>query len=97
MKRLEDANALIAFKSTSDPVPEGSNLAADVFVLIFSTEWQREKFREHGMGFAAIDATHNTTYYENMMLFTLLVRDRWGHGELSSRLMCLSNDMSTYL
>lgn len=27
-----------------------------------------------------IDATHNTTYYENMSLFTVLVRDRWGHG-----------------
>jgi hypothetical protein len=75
-------------------VPEGSNLAPDAFVLIFSTEWQREKFREHGSGFVAIDATHNTTYYENMMLFTLLVRDRWGHGvhshtfDVSLKLIC---------
>jgi hypothetical protein len=38
-------------------------------------------FIEHGKNFAGIDATHNTTQYENVSLFTVMVRDRWGHGE----------------
>lgn len=37
-------------------------------------------FHRFGTKFAAIDATHNTTHYENMSLFTLLVRDNFGHG-----------------
>ena len=37
---------------------------------------------ENNAFFAGIDATHNTTHYENMSLFTLLVRDKWGHGTL---------------
>ena len=27
-----------------------------------------------------IDATHNTTQYEGVSLFTVIVRDAWGHG-----------------
>lgn len=29
-----------------------------------------------------MDGTHNTTMYENLTLFTLLVRNNWGHGML---------------
>ncbi|KAJ7029780.1 hypothetical protein C8F04DRAFT_1368893 [Mycena alexandri] len=31
-----------------------------------------------------IDGTHNTTHYENMTLFTLLVRDEYGHASFSA-------------
>ncbi|KAJ7783904.1 hypothetical protein DFH07DRAFT_764281 [Mycena maculata] len=39
-----------------------------------------ECWEKYGTKFAGIDGTHNMTHYENMTLFTLLVRDEWGHG-----------------
>jgi hypothetical protein len=71
---------LLAFKCSSDPPPVNSGLAADVFILIVQTAYQRDVFQQDGHSFAGIDATHNTTQYENTSLFTVLVRDRWGHG-----------------
>lgn len=41
----------------------------------------RECWQSLGHTYAGIDATHNTTHYENMSLFTLMVQDKWGHGE----------------
>jgi len=66
--------------SVQDP-PAGSGLEKDVFVLVLQTKYQQECWNEHGDRFSGIDATHNTTHYQNMSLFTLLVRDRWGHGK----------------
>jgi len=37
-------------------------------------------WRKHGKEFAGLDATHNTTQYDNMSLFTLIARDDWGRG-----------------
>jgi hypothetical protein len=36
--------------------------------------------REHGKGIMCIDGTHNTTFYANTILTTLVVHDKWGHG-----------------
>jgi hypothetical protein len=79
--QLQEEGALLAFKASCDPPPAGSFLAPDAFVLIVQTEYQREMFRKLGHAFMGIDATHNTTHYENVSLFTLIVRDHWGHGE----------------
>jgi len=71
----------VEVKTSSDEPPSGSGLdKPDTFALIMQTKYQRECWIKHGGRFAGIDATHNTTHYENMSLFTLLVRDRWGHG-----------------
>jgi hypothetical protein len=83
VEKLREAGELVAFKATCDPPPEGSQLAKDVFVLIIQTPYQRHVFRDVGNAFAGIDATHNTTHYENLSLFTIIVRDRWGHGMIT--------------
>jgi len=72
---------ILAFKSSAEAAPAGSGLDADSFVLILQTEYQREVFEKEGHSFAGIDATHNTTHYVNTSLFTVIVRDRWGHGK----------------
>ncbi|KAJ3529131.1 hypothetical protein NMY22_g9127 [Coprinellus aureogranulatus] len=58
-------------------------VATDTFIISrndFLAPTNAERWVEHGKRFAGIDATHNTTQYKNMSLFTLLVRDRWTHG-----------------
>ena len=67
---------LLAFKASSDPVPTGSHLQENVFVLCIQTAYQQECFQKHSKFFVGIDATHNTTYYDNMSLFTVLIHDR---------------------
>lgn len=88
-QRLEAQGALLAFKPANDTPPNGSNLDSDVFVLIIQTKYMREKWEEWGDDFAGLDATHNTSHYDGMSLFTLMCRDRWGHGRLLSVLYFL--------
>jgi hypothetical protein len=64
-----------------DPPPPGSHLARDAFILIIQTAYQKELFEALGNFFIGIDATHNTTHYENVSLFTVIARDQWGHGK----------------
>jgi hypothetical protein len=40
-----------------------------------------DAFRRLGGGFIGIDATHNTTQYQDLLLFTIITRDHWGRGE----------------
>lgn len=77
---LKERGDFVRMKTSVDQPPEGSNLERDSFVLIIQTQYQRECWQKHGARFAGIDATHNTTHYQGMSLFTLLVRDKWGHG-----------------
>ena len=80
--QLREEKSLLAFKMSCDPPPTGSALAPDVFVLIVQTPYQKEAFQKLGNSFMGFDATHNTTHYENVSLFTLIVCDNWGHGML---------------
>jgi hypothetical protein len=73
VERLQRTGDLLAFKSSSDKPPTGSGLEEDTFVLLIQTAYQRKMFRSHGEPFAGIDATHNTTHYQNTSLFTMLV------------------------
>jgi hypothetical protein len=82
VEHLRKAGEILAFKSGADPAPKGSGLAVDSFVLMIQTRYQKEVFEKYGHAFVGIDATHNTTHYENMSLFTVIVRDHWGHGEI---------------
>ena len=66
-----------------DLPPQGSGLAKETFTLIIQNDYQQEafaKYRHHS--FAGLNAMHNTTHYENMSLFTVMVCDHWGHGKL---------------
>lgn len=89
LRRIRKIGCHVILKSVSEPAPEGSELQPDSFVLIIQTPYQKESWRKHGNQYAGIDATHNTTQCENMSLFTLLVRDRWGHGLLFVLLLVL--------
>ena len=52
----------------------------DVFVLCIQLNFQLEAFQHLGNAFLGIDATHNVTQYKGLLLFTMMVWDRWGHG-----------------
>jgi hypothetical protein len=68
------------FKSSSDPPPPDSDVDSEDFLLGIQTPYQRKCFHAWGRDFARLDATHNTTYYATMLLFTVIVQDRHGHG-----------------
>ena len=80
VEKLRERGHFVALKSSSDLPPTDSGLEKDTFVMIIQTQYQWNCWRKHASRYAGVDATHNTTHYENMSLFTLLVRDRWGHG-----------------
>ncbi|KAJ7784158.1 hypothetical protein B0H16DRAFT_1402021 [Mycena metata] len=80
IKRLDAKGHLLGFKAKSDPPPPNSGLDADVFTLMIQTNWQRHMFQKYGSALLCIDATHNTTMYNNLNLTTLVVRDKWAHG-----------------
>jgi hypothetical protein len=78
--KLREEGHFVSLKRSNESAPAGSQLDNDSFVLIIQTKYQRECWEKYGSTFAGIDGTHNTTHYLNMTLFTLLVRDNWGHG-----------------
>lgn len=79
--KLKSKNAQIFYKDKIDLPPPGSTLHQDVFVLCIQTAFQVDAFRRLGGGFIGIDATHNITNYQDLLLFTIVARDRWGHGK----------------
>lgn len=81
VNKLKKAGHFVFLKWTDEAPPPGSDLNPDSFVLIIQMPYQHEYWEKYGSNFAGIDGMHNTTYYENMTLFTLLARDRWGHGK----------------
>lgn len=81
VSRLQAAGDILAFKSSSQAAPDGSGLADDTFVLVIQTKYQKHIFEKYGHSFMGLDATHNTTQYEDTSLFTAIVRDHWGHGK----------------
>ena len=87
VERLRKDGELLGFKSSTDRALKDSGLAENAFVLMIQTKYLKEVFAKYGHTFAGLDATHDTTHYENTSLFTVIVRDRWGHGGLTS-LLC---------
>ena len=81
MKIQQDCGSAI-LKDRLDPPLLGSGLSQEIFVLCVQTKFQEEQFQKLGSNFMSIDATHNTTEYTGVNLFTILVRDWWGHGML---------------
>lgn len=93
VERLHSEREILGFKSSADSAPKDSGLAENAFVLMIQTKYQKEIYEKYGHTFAGLDATHNTTHYENTSLFTVVVRDRWGHGKtnLFSFHECVTN------
>ena len=83
VEKMKEKNVSIFFKSKIDPPPEDSGLQEDVFMLCMQTAFQMDAFRRLGNGFIGIDATHNTTQYQNLQLYTVIARDRWARGVLN--------------
>jgi hypothetical protein len=77
---LRSQGDFVFYKDKRDPPPEESNLADNLFALCIQTRFQKEAYERLGNGFLGIDATHNVTQYKGILLFTLMARDKWGHG-----------------
>ena len=80
MDRLEADSTRVFYKDKITPSPSGSNLDKETFVMCIQTPFQVNAFQHLGNGFIGIDATHNITQYGDFLLFTIIARDRWGHG-----------------
>ena len=82
MDRLKEDNISVFYKDKLTPPPPASRLQGDTFILCVQTPFQIDAFRRLGDGgFIGIDATHNVTHFRDVLLFTIITRDRWGHGE----------------
>src|SRR6266404_7058548 len=90
--KLWQSGAEVTLKDKLDPPPPGSGLSPDSFVLCIQTTFQRAQFQALGSHFLSIDATHNTTQYVGLQLYTLIVRDLWGHGTLCGVFPLLGTD-----
>lgn len=80
VKTLQSKGNLVIYKDKLDPPPEDSNLAPGVFFLCIQMEFQRDAFQRLGNAFLGVNATHNVTQYEGILLFTMMARDHWGKG-----------------
>jgi hypothetical protein len=81
LEHLASKDANTFYKDKQDRAPIDSRLPEDAFVMCIQTSFQLDAFRHLGNGFIGIDATHNVTQYQDLLLFTIIARDRWGHGK----------------
>jgi len=80
MEQLSSKGTLTFYKDKQDRALIDSRLPDDAFVLYIQTSFQLDAFQRLSNGFIGIDATHNTTQYQDLLLFTIIARDQWGHG-----------------
>jgi len=80
IEQLSSKGTLTFYKDKQDRAPIDSRLPDDAFVLCIQTSFQLDAFQHLSNGFIRIDATHNTTQYQDLLLFTIIARDHWGHG-----------------
>jgi len=69
------------YKDKQDRALINSRLPEDAFVLCLQTDFQLDTYQRLGGSFIGIDATHNITQYQDLLLFTIIARDHWGHGK----------------
>jgi len=80
LNKLSEKGILTFYKNKQDHAPINSKLPEGAFVLCLQTEFQLDAFWRLGDGFIGIDATYNITQYQDLLLFTIIARDHWGHG-----------------
>jgi hypothetical protein len=81
VNRFRDNDTLVFYKDKADQPPPNSQLEQDSFVLCIQAKFQLDTFWHLGNRFIGIDVTHNVTAYPGFLLFTIIARDNWGHGE----------------
>ena len=81
MDELSTQGHLTFYKDKQDCALINSRLPEDAFVLCLQTNFQLDTYRRLGGGFIGIDATYNITQYQDLLLFTIIARDHWGHGK----------------
>ncbi len=79
--RFRDNDTLVFYKDKVDQPPPNSQLEKDTFVLCIQARFQLDMFWCLGDRFIRINMMHNVTGYPGFLLFTIVVRDNWGHGE----------------
>ena len=79
--RFRDNDTLVFYKDKADQPPPNSQLEQDSFVLCIQAKFQLDTFWCLGNRFIGIDVTHNVTVYSGFLLFMIIARDNWGHGE----------------
>ena len=82
VERFKEENILTFYKDKLDPSPPELPNHEGHLIVCLQTQFQLDAFRRLGGRFIGIDATHNTTGYPDMMLYTIIARDKWGHGAL---------------
>jgi hypothetical protein len=82
ISKIQQDGGEALLKDILDPAPPGSGLSPNAFVLCVQTKFQKDQFQKLGSNFVSIDATHNTSEYKLVNLFTIVVRAFWGHGML---------------
>lgn len=80
VEKLRTEESVLSYKNCVDKAPAGSGISESSFSLILQVPWQRDQAAEIGKAVLHIDGTHNTTAYDNMQLYTILGRDKWGKG-----------------
>jgi len=80
VETLQSEGHFVYYKDKLDPPPDGSDLADNIFFLCIQMKFQRDAFQRLGNAFLGVDATHNCTQYEGILLFTMMARDHWGKG-----------------
>jgi len=81
IEELSGKGTLTFYKDKQDCTLINSRLPEDAFVLCIQTDFQLDAFQRLGNGFIGIDATYNITQYQDLLLFTIIARDNWGHGK----------------
>jgi hypothetical protein len=66
------------FYKDKQDLPSDDSELQDAFVLCIQTSFQLNAFQHLGSGFIGIDATHNITQYQDLLLFTIIAQNRWG-------------------
>ncbi len=80
VERLKEENIFIFYKDRLNASPPGLPMHEGHLILCIQTQYQMDMFQHLGNRFIGIDTTHNTTQYKDIMLYTLIAQDNWGHG-----------------
>ena len=80
IKQLAIEGTHTFYKDKQDHVID-LRLPQDAFVLCIQMSFQLDAFQHLGSSFIGIDATHNITQYQDLLLFMIIARDCWGHGK----------------
>jgi len=77
MDRLKKENMNVFYKDKLTPPPSASRLQGELLFCVCRPFPNRRVLVPRDGGFIGIDATHNVTHFRDVLLFTIIARDRW--------------------